>query len=78
VKRTALLAAGEGDEDPFKIDIFQSSGPKPLEDAVATYVNSQGGKLNVYEAAIALNAPLDEVEKTVIKLVREGRVKVGS
>jgi division protein CdvB (Snf7/Vps24/ESCRT-III family) len=78
VKRTALLAAGEGDEDPFKIDIFQSSGHKPLEDAVASYVNSQGGKLNVYEAAIALNAPLDEVEKTVIKLIREGRVKVGS
>ena len=78
VKRAAQLAAGEGDEDPFKIDIFQSSGHKPLEDAVATYVDSQGGKLNVYEAAVALNAPLDEVERTVIKLVREGRVKVGS
>lgn len=42
------------------------------------YVNTQGGKLNVYEAAVALSAPLDEVEKIVIKLVREGRVKVGS
>ncbi|MGA1975422.1 MAG: hypothetical protein ABSG92_07275 [Conexivisphaerales archaeon] len=78
VKRTALLAAGEDEEDPFKIDIFQSSARKPLEDAVSSYINSQGGKLNVYEAAVALNAPLDEVEKVVIKLVREGRVKVGS
>ncbi len=78
VKHTALLAAGEEDEDPFKIDIFQSSAHKPLEDAVSNYISSQGGKLNVYEAAVALNAPLDEVEKVVIKLVREGRVKVGS
>jgi len=78
VKRTALLAAGEDEEDPFRIDIFQSSKGKPLEDAVANYVNSQGGKLNVYETAVALNAPLDDVERVVIKLVREGRVKVGS
>jgi division protein CdvB (Snf7/Vps24/ESCRT-III family) len=76
VKRTALLAAGEGEDDPFKIDIFQSSAPKPLEDAVSTYISSQGGRLNVYEAAVALNAPLDDVEKVVIKLVREGRVKL--
>lgn len=76
VRRTALLAAGDDEEDPFKIDVYQSKRSEPLEEAVSNYVNSKGGRLNVYEAAVALNAPLDDVEKVVLKLVNEGRIKV--
>jgi division protein CdvB (Snf7/Vps24/ESCRT-III family) len=76
VRRTALLASGGDESEDFKIDLYGSSSHQPLEDAVSSYINSQGGKLNVYEAAVALNAPLDEVEKAVLKLVNEGRVKI--
>jgi hypothetical protein len=32
-------------------------------------------RLNVIDAADALNLPIDEVEKTVFKLVSEGKLK---
>lgn len=69
-----LLAAGEESEDEFKIDLVSS--PRQIDDLVSNYINSKGGRLDIYDAATAVGASVDDVERTIIKLVSEGKIKL--
>jgi division protein CdvB (Snf7/Vps24/ESCRT-III family) len=74
-KKNALLATSDTEEEEFKIDVVGT--PKaPLEDQVSKYISSRGGKFDVYDTARAVGAPVDEVEKSVLKLVTEGKLKL--
>lgn len=79
-KKVALLATGEGSsESEFQPTLLSKPGEKgSVEEKVLNYINRRAGHLNILEAAAALNLPVDEVEKTIFKLVSEGRLKLGS
>lgn len=75
-KKTALLASAEDeDEDPFKISLVKVPAVE-LDEAVSQHLRDKSGRLDVYETAAAVGAPVDDVEKTVMKLVSEGRLKL--
>ena len=48
---------------------------KTVDEKVYKYIVNKNKRLNVIDAADALNLPIDEVEKTVFKLVSEGKLK---
>lgn len=81
VKRVALLATDDDsmEDSEFKPTIFMKSETKScVEESINSYVSRRNGNLNVLEASTALNIPTDEVEKTVFKMVSEGKLKLGS
>ena len=81
VERIALLAtaADDSSEPGFKpVLLGKPKGNAAAEDKIFNYIDRRSGHLNILDAAATLNLPADEVEKTVIKLVSEGKVKLGS
>lgn len=82
VERIALLATADDDdssEPGFKpVLLGKPKGNAAAEDKIFNYIDRRSGHLNILDAAATLNLPADEVEKTVIKLVSEGKVKLGS
>ncbi len=80
VERIALLATDDDSSEPgFKpVLLGKLKGNAAAEDKIFNYIDRRSGHLNILDAAATLNLPADEVEKTVIKLVSEGKVKLGS
>lgn len=80
VERIALLATDDdSSESGFKpVLLGKLKGNAAAEDKIFNYIDRRSGHLNILDAAATLNLPADEVEKTVIKLVSEGKVKLGS
>jgi division protein CdvB (Snf7/Vps24/ESCRT-III family) len=80
IERVALLATDDGSSEPvFKpVLLSKSNKTAAAEDKVFNYIDRRSGHLNILDAAVALNLPADEVEKTVIKLVSEGKIKLGN
>ncbi|MEM0118273.1 MAG: hypothetical protein QXV32_07480 [Conexivisphaerales archaeon] len=70
-----LLASGEGEDERLKIDVVSSPG-NSIEDLVSNYVRSKGGRLDIYDTANAVGAPVEEVERSIIKLASEGKIKL--
>lgn len=81
-KKIALLATGESSfEEPFKPTIFlksEKNDGNAVEEKVYTYVTSKNGCLNILEASVSLNMPAENVEKAVIKMVSDGKLKLGN
>lgn len=75
--KIALLANGEpADENEFKVTMLsQPKKDNPLDNKVYNYIMNKNKRLNVLDAATALNVSSDEIEKVVFKLVSEGRLK---
>jgi division protein CdvB (Snf7/Vps24/ESCRT-III family) len=69
-----LLAAGDGSEERFKIDMV-SAPSNSIDDMVSNYIKSKGGRLDIYDTANAIGAPVEEVERSIIKLASEGKIK---
>ncbi|MCL4437048.1 MAG: hypothetical protein M1503_06460 [Thaumarchaeota archaeon] len=80
VERIALLATDDDSSEPgFKpVILGKPKGNAAAEDKIFNYIDRRSGHLNILDAAATLKLPADEVEKTVIKLVSEGKVKLGS
>tara|TARA_B100001964_G_C14214170_1_gene591890 strand:- start:1279 stop:1974 length:696 start_codon:yes stop_codon:yes gene_type:complete len=76
-KQVAMLANGEiSDEKDFQVTMLsQPERKKTVDEKVYKYIVNKNKRLNVIDAADALNLPIDEVEKTVFKLVSEGKLK---
>ena len=76
-KQVAMLANGEvSDEKDFQVTMLsQPDRKKTVDEKVYKYIMNKNKRLNVIDAADALNLPIDEVEKTVFKLVSEGKLK---
>ena len=76
-KQVAMLANGEvSDEKDFQVTMLsQPDRKKTVDEKVYKYIVNKNKRLNVIDAADALNLPIDEVEKTVFKLVSEGKLK---
>jgi division protein CdvB (Snf7/Vps24/ESCRT-III family) len=76
-KQVAMLANGEiSDEKDFQVTMLsQPERKKTVDEKVYKYIMNKNKRLNVIDAADALNLPIDEVEKTVFKLVSEGKLK---
>lgn len=70
-----LLATGSDEEEHFRIDMV-STPRSNIDDAVSSYIKSKGGKLDIYDTANALGAPVEEVERSIIKLASEGKIKL--
>ena len=72
-----MLANGEiSDEKDFQVTMLsQPERKKTVDEKVYKYIVNKNKRLNVIDAADALNLPIDEVEKTVFKLVSEGKLK---
>jgi division protein CdvB (Snf7/Vps24/ESCRT-III family) len=78
-EKVSLLATGSNHDEPeFQPTLL--SRPKESNDVydrVFKYISNQKDGLNVIGASIALNLPVEEIEKVVIKLASEGRLKIG-
>jgi division protein CdvB (Snf7/Vps24/ESCRT-III family) len=78
IKQAKLLATGtEEREDPFTLELYSS----PIDDTekrLFNYIASRGGRVNVNDIAYHLKMSIDDVEKMVVKLVQEGKLKVKS
>ncbi|MDG6940081.1 MAG: hypothetical protein JRN39_06750 [Nitrososphaerota archaeon] len=72
-ERAAELLGAE-EEERAALTVAAASGPA-LEEAVSSYI-TRAGRLDVYEAATAIGEPVDSVERAVIKLVSEGKLKL--
>jgi division protein CdvB (Snf7/Vps24/ESCRT-III family) len=78
-KETAQLATGddqEAGEDGFRIDLVKTPAIS-LDEAVSQYLGEKPGRLDLYQTAAAVGANVDDVEKTVMKLVSEGKLRLG-
>jgi len=76
-KKVAMLATGEvSDENDFQVTMLsQPDGKKPIDGKVYEYIMNNNQRLNIINAAATLNLPTEEVEKSVFKLVSEGKLK---
>ena len=76
-RRVAVLATGEvSDEDDFQLTMLSKpNGKKPIDEKVYEYIMHNNQRLNVVNAAATLDLPAEEVEKSIFKLVSEGKLK---
>ncbi len=78
-KNVALLATGESSgESEFQPTIINKLSEKvSVDDRVFSYFAHRKDGLNIIEAAADLNLPTEKVEKSVFKLVSEGKLRLG-
>lgn len=72
-----LLAVEVGQEEPFKVELY-SAPSGDIEEKLFNYITSHGGDIRVSEMATDLNLPVDDVERTLLKLVQVGKLRVKS
>lgn len=76
IDEAKLLAAGEGgQEEPFRVEVYKTP-TNDVEEKLFNYIVSHGGDVKISEMAANLGMSVDEVERTVFKLVQTGRLKV--
>ena len=75
-RRVAVLTTGEvSNEDDFQLTMLSKpNGKKPIDEKVYEYIMNNNQRLNVVNAAATLDLPVEEVEKSVFKLVSEGKL----
>lgn len=71
--KVKLLETGEDEEESILGYVY--STPKNAEEQVLKYASIHDGNIDVTDASNVLNLPPDEVEKAVLKLLSEGKVR---
>ena len=75
-ERTPLLASGDGDEEPSILGtVYSSPSDAKVEYEVLNYAATHEGAMDVSKTSQQLGIPQDLVERTMIHLVAEGKVK---
>ncbi|MGQ9468421.1 MAG: hypothetical protein ACUVTD_01120 [Nitrososphaerales archaeon] len=72
-KRVALLATVES-IDETEPEFIPSSNSSKLDESMLNYIYEHKDKLNPIEASTLLNAPLDGVKQSILRLLHEGKV----
>jgi division protein CdvB (Snf7/Vps24/ESCRT-III family) len=72
--KVELLETGDDNEEEI-LGYVYSTPKKDVEEQVLKYASIHDGNIDVTDASNVLNIPPDEVEKTVLKLLSEGKVK---
>ena len=72
-----ILATGdEGeDESPILGTLFASPSEAKVEGEVLRYASTHDGKVDIPETSMRLGIPQDEVERSMISLMAQGKVK---
>jgi division protein CdvB (Snf7/Vps24/ESCRT-III family) len=76
--RVPLLATGEEDEEEAAI-LGTIYSPKPAEDTeeqVLQYAAIHNGNVNITDASTVLKMPSDDIEKAMLTLMAQGKVKL--
>jgi len=79
-ERVALLEGGEEDDEGETTlgFLYSSSKPEEVEESVLKYAEIHNGNVEVTEASVALKLPSDAVEEAMLKLLNEGKVRLGA
>ncbi|MDV3244450.1 MAG: hypothetical protein LYZ66_04650 [Nitrososphaerales archaeon] len=80
LKRMVPLLEGgdEGDEDDAALGVlYAETKPEMVEESVLQYAVIHNGDVNITDASVALRLPSDDVEEAMLKLLNEGKMKVG-
>lgn len=73
----ALLATGDASDDAdFSPLIISKPKSRNVEEDVYNYVAGRDGRVNILEASATLSLQADEVEKAVLKLASEGKIRL--
>ncbi len=76
-KNLALLATGDDYEEEFPPALLSRPKPKEFLEKIYQYITEHNGDINVLQASAALQLPIDDVEQAILKLVSEGRIRLG-
>ncbi len=76
INQAKLLASGDSlREEPFTMELY-SVPSGDLEKKLFNFISSHDGRVNVHDIARHLRISVDDAEKILVKLVREGKLRV--
>ncbi|MCP8306110.1 MAG: hypothetical protein H3Z49_03260 [archaeon] len=71
------MVTGETVDEPRLTSSPLSPKNSKLDKAIVDYICEHKGNLNILDASNSLNMPVDEVERSILRLASEGKVGFG-